>query len=67
MPAAWSCWMDGPLATATGWRSLVTFAVDATDPATYGYYLSGADAAGSGSYPSAGDALRPVCAKMGPP
>ena len=65
MPAAWSCGMDGPLSTATGWRSVVTFYGDGSSS----YYLSGADAAGSryAYAPSAGDALRPVCAKMGPP
>ena len=67
MPAAWGCVMDGPLATATGWRSVVTFQADAAIVAKYGEYLDGTDAAGSYHRPSAGDALRPVCAKMAPP
>jgi hypothetical protein len=67
MPAAWGCYMDGHLSKATGWRSFVTFYGDGANVAWYGGYLSGANAAGSGYDPSAGDALRPVCAKMGPP
>ena len=67
MPAAWSCGMDVDLSTATGWRSLVTFATDATYVVKYGRYLYGVNAAGSFHQPSAGDALHPVCGKMGPP
>ena len=72
MPAAWGCGMDVALSSATGWRSLVTFFADGTvygttDGTDYSDYLYGANAAGSGHGPRASDALRPVCAKMGPP
>ena len=67
MPAAWGCGMDVALSSATGWRSLVTFYDDGAYAASHGGYLQGANAAGSAYWPSAGDALRPVCAKMGPP
>ena len=67
MPAAWNCYIDVPLSKATGWRSLVTFRFDGASAAANGDYLWGANAAGSTYAPRAGDALRPVCAKMGPP
>ena len=63
MPAAWACSMDGTLSTTTGWRSVVTFLGGPTS----GSYVYGANAAGTSYGPSAGDALHPVCAKMGPP
>ena len=67
MPAAWYCDMDLRLSRATGWRSLVTFNADSTVNARYGNYVAGMNAAMSSYYPRAGDALHPVCGKMGPP
>ena len=64
MPAAWSCVMAAKLSTATGWKSVVAFNSDATEAPSY--YLWGTLSL-SDHGPRAGDALRPVCGKMGSP
>ena len=46
---------------------LVTFQSDVKEAARLKYYVSGVNSGGSAYNPRAGDALRPVCGKMGPP
>ena len=64
MPAAWGCYFDAALSSATGFRSIVAF--ENNGDCCNSAYVYGANAVGAAYRPAAGDALHPVCGKMGP-